>query len=136
METGNLILEKFIPFNKYELTNFILKKFKDENQKKELNQLCKLIESIYHYKFFKELNGIKNAYLTLDPDISSIIVQDYSKNENNQDQKIVIKKIRYLLEKANYTEITKEDLDEALKRISPWGLKLEIDFSDFKEFFI
>lgn len=136
MNIKNQVLEKFIPINKIELTDFIFKKFKDKDQKQELNQLCRLIESIYHYKFFKELNDIKSAYLNLDPDISSTVIKNYSKNESNQSQEIAMKKTRYLLEKANYIEITKDDMDDALKRISPWGLKLEVDFSDFKNFFI
>ncbi len=132
MEELDIKLENFIPFDKRELFLYLKDKIEDFKTKGKFEKFYNLVESMYHYQFFKKLEDIKKRYLNFDPDLNIVTINKISEKEKKEDMDNIIKEIKELLKAGNYIEIKNEDLQKAFKEKSPWGLNLKIDLEEFE----
>lgn len=127
----NDILERFIPisFDKLAL-DLLASKLLSSEQKNEFKQFCYSYTSLYHAKSHAQLLHLKAAYRPFNPDREEIISETTELNENLVRLK---SELNNVLEKANFEKLSESDLNEALNKISPHGVKVSVDFEEFVE---
>ncbi|MGF1582953.1 MAG: TMEM143 family protein [Gemmataceae bacterium] len=125
--------EHYIPIRRSDLIELLVGSSKlSEEQKNSFRQFCKLVNSIYHFEYHDDLENLKKQYYPFDPDAISVGATPLTDNEKDKERTQLYEKLSWLLARANYTKLTKEQLIEAGDAASAWGINLEIDFDQFE----
>ena len=125
------ILEHFIPISLERLISDLL----DSDlliplEHHAFKKFCSSYISVFHAQAHKQLQSLKHIYQPFNPDRDSLIIE---KTETS-DQLIQLKSELYaVLKQANYQRISEDDLNKALNKISPHGVKVSVDFEEFIE---
>jgi hypothetical protein len=128
--------EKFIPFQRYELVDFLSSKIKNTGLSKKFKSFCSTADEHYHEIFYNSLDRLKKIYTPFDPDMDTLQIKKSSQSEVRRHEKDFIDNLKSIITAANYTEITKTDLLKCFLRQSPWGLKLKVDFDEYEWFYL
>jgi len=125
---------RFIPFRKKDIRKMCLAKAHFSSQEKDLFlEFCSLLEGLLHFEFHNELETLKECYAPFNPDADTKTVYSCTKEETNNCQKQLVKSLTDILKGANYQQITKTDIKEALLEESLLKIRLRVNFSDFDE---
>ncbi|BCG64933.1 MAG: hypothetical protein methR_P2726 [Methyloprofundus sp.] len=125
------VLERFIPISLDTLvidlldTNLLPTELHSEFQ-----QFCNSYIALLHAHAHTQLQFLKSAYQPFNPDRDTLIT-----DANVQGERLIRFKsvLHSVLEDANYERISEQELNEALNKISPHGVKVSVDFNDFAE---
>jgi hypothetical protein len=85
------------------------------------------LQQILSFEFYLKLQQLKQDYQPFNPD-GEFPPADTSTADSNSS----IEAIRKLLVNANFTELDQQQIEYALEKISPYGLKIEINFDAFE----
>jgi len=129
---NNEILERFIPVAFDELFERAIDDL-DVNEKSKYKTFASLLRAFYHVRFHDELLELKSLYLPFNPDADTLTLKTYSLDAYETIKTKLLRKIRPLLNHANYEELTQEALSKAMNDISPYGVEVTVDFDDFEE---
>jgi len=123
------VLEHFIPIDFDRLVLDLLSSgLLPEQQKKEFKQFCNRYTSLYHAKSHSKLQQLQSIYRPFNPDRDVLI----SKITESKEQLVQLKsELKNMLDKANFEKLSESDLNEALNKISPHGVKVSVDFDEF-----
>ncbi len=126
--------ERFIPFRKSEIIQLLSEKegFTAGEQEK-FRKFCRILESIYHFQFHSKLEVLKENYYPLNPDRDIRTLRRYSDDKIGQCEDSLLQMLGEILNKANYEEVTEEELTYALKKESLFKISLFVDFKDFEK---
>lgn len=129
--------ENFIPVRKIELVKNLSGKF-PAKQRDSFNQFCRIVESIYHFNYHKNLETLKELYIPFDPDSEKFLVKisGHSPDDRGGKQERILQEIHGLLKSGNYKEIPYSELEKAFTGASPWGIDLIVDFSQYEYYSI
>ncbi len=125
------LFEHFIPIS----LNRLIVDLLDSNlllaeQNKSFKQFCASYRALFHAQTHSELQQLKQIYQPFNPDRDSLI----DSQENTDSQLARLKNELYsMLEKANYEKLSEDQLNAALNKISPHGVKVSVDFDEFAE---
>jgi len=89
-----------------------------------------LLSLILRQEFQDRLDRLKELYQSLDPNADTKAIPG---DVNRQDPVAFSKELKSLLERANYRELTKAELDHALTAESVFEVKLHTALDDFSE---
>ena len=120
---------RFIPFRKRDIVEMCLQDAKLTGQEADFRQLYYMLSSIFHFEFHQIIESLKDNYAPLDPDSDT---RAYASAEVSSDHNFV-ELLGGLLEKANYEQITEDELNQALTEESLFKIRLHVDFDDFAE---
>jgi hypothetical protein len=128
----NMNREQYIPFDKeflleQQIEEFTVNKMEVEGFKK----LFDMLEHYFHYEGFDLIRKLKQNYALFDPDLTPKQRAGFIGKSNFPIFKETLLKI---LERGNYSRVDQDTLSEAFKNSDLIGLKLAIDFNDFKEY--
>ena len=128
------IKERFIPFSKADIIKMCTTEgLLSKDELVPFNDVCSLISSIFHFKFHRSLEILKESYAPVNPDINTKILHPVTAEEKVILETRLVTELKALLNTANYEEITQSDLDRALDEESLFKIKLHVDFNDFKQ---
>ena len=124
--------EQYIPFDK----EFLLEQqsaayVADKKQAEDFNKLFEILEHYFHYEAFNLIRNLKQHYALFDPDLTPKERNGFIGKSDFSEFKTTLLKV---LERGNYYSVDKETIDEAFKQSDLIGLKLAIDFNDFKDY--
>ncbi|WP_372370105.1 TMEM143 family protein [Candidatus Uabimicrobium sp. HlEnr_7] len=122
--------ERFIPYQKFELVNMITKDISPESQK-DFKRFCRILESVYHFKFHEKLERMKQCYYPFNPDIDTQKSRRYKAEELEKSEDELEKLFSEVLNDANYKKIEEDELQEALIKESLFKISLFVDFDQF-----
>ena len=126
--------ERFIPYRRSDIVAMCCE---DNHLSMEevlkFQDVCKLLSSIFHFRFHKSLETLKDSYAPVNPDSDTKHVYPKTSEEKIQMEAVLITELKQLLDAANFEVITKEDLDRALREESLFKIRLNVDFDDFEE---
>ena len=125
------VLERFIPISLEMLIKDLLNSsLLATTQRSAFQNFCTSYIALFHAQSHSQLQYVKHLYQPYNPDRDTLI----SKNERTAEQLAQLKKELYaILENANYERISESDINEALNKTSPHGVKVSVDFADFSE---
>ncbi len=120
---------RFIPFRKHDIVEMCIQDNQLTDQEEKFRDLYYMISSIFHFEFHKVIESLKDSYAPIDPDSDTLNFD----NPNQLTDISFIELLGGLLEKANYEQVTENDLNQALLESSLFKIKLHVDFDDFSE---
>jgi len=125
------VLERFIPISLDRLISDLLTaELLSAEKHKAFKQFCSTYRSLFHAQSHAHLQDLKQLYLPFNPDRDTLINPQDSTGKQLTHLK---EKLYTILEDANYEQISEDDLNEALNKISPYGVQVSVDFEDFSE---
>jgi len=124
--------ENYIPFDKeFLLEQQIEEYFSDNKEARDFKKLFDILEHYFHYEAFNLIRKLKQNYAFFDPDLNPRERAEFiGKSEISVFKDTLLK----VLQRGNYVRVEQETIDEAFKRSDLIGLKLAIDFNDFKDY--
>ena len=103
-----------------------------EDEQKALTSIASLLSDLFHFEYHRDLETLKNTYVELNPDRDTR--QVFSANTEAKDnQSTFINKLEDILTAANYDEISRAELEQALASESLVKLQLHVNFDDFEK---
>ncbi len=128
---NNNKLERFIPISLDRLIDDLANSNRlDEDQQSLFRRFCHAYSCLIHAQSHQQSQQIKRLYQPFDPDTEALIQQ----LKADQAQSGQFKSDLYsLLNQANYEKLSEQDLNAALNKISPYGVKVSDDFDEFKD---
>ncbi len=75
---------------------------------------------------------MKQNYLPFSPD-NELLSRDYSSQECKIMEEELFYEIDRVLNRANYEVLTKDMLNKAINKTSPYGVEVNVNFEDFDE---
>ncbi|MCD6582960.1 MAG: DUF3754 domain-containing protein [Desulfuromusa sp.] len=125
--------ERFIPVDKAELVDRLLRSHVVAPEERENYFLfSKLLDSYYHFEFHAKTEKLKQNYLPLNPDSSTVTTHNFSPEECKAHENQLMVAFKEVLNQANYQQITEKDLTYAVNRESLLKINLFVDFDDFE----
>ncbi len=125
------VLEHFIPISIERLTADLSKSSLLTSDDQSLfKQFCARYSSLLHAQSHTQMQRLKLLYQPFNPDKEALIIKKDKTNEQLSNLKTELYSI---LDDANYEKISEDDLNKALNKISPYGVKVSVDFSDFSD---
>ena len=126
--------QRFIPYRKTDIVQMCCDDgHLSDAEIAQFRQICDLVSSIFHFRFHKTLEALKDCYAPVNPDADTKLVYHLSKDQRDSCENTLTTKLRELLNAANYEVITKDDLQKALTEESLFQIRLHVDFDDFEE---
>jgi hypothetical protein len=125
--------EHFIPLRRTELVNLLCA---DEGltarERASLRQLCDLVSATYHFEYHKRLEELKDAYAPFDPDADTRSLATCTTTERQNKLDALFTEFTWLMERANFKHLTRDDVRAALTGASDWGINMDVDFAVFE----
>ncbi|MCS6975871.1 MAG: TMEM143 family protein [Gemmatales bacterium] len=124
--------EHFIPIRKCDLLDHLCHDLGSETpEAQQLRQVARILEAIIHYEYHVKLEDLKTAYAPFDPDTETHPLVPLNRQEKLQHLEDLIQRFIWLLERANFTRLSRQDIEKAIKEGTQWGLRIDVDFSMF-----
>lgn len=124
-------IEPFIPVPTADLTAFLRKQLPDAETAEQFSQICRFIDVDIHTRSLTLHQRLDAAYTALDPDRDVSLLVPREEDQQVVDSSEVTRLMRRVLEGADYTELTRQELDDATKVASLWGVPLHVDLNIF-----
>jgi hypothetical protein len=96
--------------------------------------LSELLAATFHFEYHRLLEELKNQYSPFDPDEVTKPLVSLSPAERRTKLDLLFDRFAQLMERANFKRLDKNEIIEATKGVSDWGLNLDVDFSMFDKF--
>jgi hypothetical protein len=124
--------EQYIPFDKeFLLEQQIAEYTVIKSEAEDFKKLFDILEHYFHYEAFNLIRKLKQNYALFDPDLNP---DERAAFAGKSDFGVFKETLLKVLERGNFCRVDQETLDEALKNSDLIGLKLAIDFNDFKDY--
>lgn len=126
--------ESFVPVSRFALLDYLA----DANQwpqeaVESISRFFSYLASWKHEAFVNRLIRMKAAYLVFSPDRDTVRILNYTDDERAALQKTLIADLSALLKMANYTALSRTDLESIFQKNSAHGLELTVDLSEYEE---
>jgi hypothetical protein len=123
---------QFIPLQTTELIELLCDdRDLPAGDREPLRQLAELIQGLHHLRFYRKQVELKNAYNPFDPDTDDTVLMRLSATEKQQRLNLLYRDIAWLLDRAHYRHLNREDIEPFLREASDWGFQMDVDFSAF-----
>jgi len=125
--------EHFIPVPRGELVDaFATELAGTSTDRLRLEHLCQLLASVIHRDFQLTCESLKQAYLPFDPDSDTHSLREFEATEEQRDYEAICGRLQDLLQRANFRQLSRRDIDAALLAMNEWGVDLRVDFGRFE----
>lgn len=130
------IRDQFIPIGRADLIDSLpgLSSCTQQDQQK-LRQLFRVLDSHLHHQYHSQHTQLQKVYQSLDPDCE-FQFNETTSGRCNENSRMVFERLQFLLEKANYRKLTRDDLESAVENASVLGIRLQVNFDLFEELHI
>ena len=95
-------------------------------------EFCALLDSLIHMRAYHENAELSENYSHMDPDCINERLQATGDVALADCGKKVLKQLDRIMVRANYQKLSRQDLVEALKNASEFGMQMSANFSGFK----
>lgn len=123
---------RFIPIGKGHLADLLFEHVApDATAAEQFRQVCVLLEAVIHAEYRDRAVRLKDYYASFDCDVDVIARGRLTKEQLAERAEAIFNDVRYLLEKANFRPLPRDDVDAAVSALSPWGMNLQVDLQVF-----
>ncbi len=124
--------EHFIPIRKADLIELLCREPDlAPDDREQFRRLCEMLNATIHFEFHAKLSELTDAYACFDPDADTQAIESVVGDERERRLGVLIDKFIELLAHANFRRLSQDDVREALRSASDWGLNLDVDFDVF-----
>ncbi|HTU27670.1 MAG TPA: TMEM143 family protein [Pirellulales bacterium] len=131
-EADHLPADHFIPIRQAELIELLAghRELKAADVD-SFRRLAQILSATVHHEYQQELEALKADYAAFDPDADTVPLAAPTASQRSARLDGLFDRLAKLLERANFTHLTRDALEEALHGASGWGLNLAVDFEVF-----
>jgi hypothetical protein len=106
--------DHFIPVRKIDVLDAVVadQALGSEADREKLRTLCRLLGAIYHYRYFDQLEKLRNDYFYFSPDLAAVHARFDARTVQHAYRELVDTLIE-VLQGANFTEIPHHEIDQA-----------------------
>ncbi len=124
--------EQYIPFDKEFLLEMQIAEYPSgKKEAEDFNKLFNLLEHYFHYEAFDLIRKLKQNYALFDPDLN---LKEREGFVGKSDFPTFKESLLKVLERGNYSRVDQDTIINSFKKSDLIGLKLAIDFDDFKDY--
>jgi hypothetical protein len=125
--------EHFIPIRRVELIDLLCADRDLKPQDRDLFlQFCRRVMATLHFEYDQRLEELKDAYAPFDPDHDCKSLLKINAEERQHRLNELFCDFGWLLERANFKHLSRDDLEPALHGTSDWGIRMDVDFGAFE----
>jgi hypothetical protein len=125
--------EHFIPLARGELVELLCAdETLPEGERDAFRRFCELVTACYHFEYNRRLQPLKAAYAPFDPDTDAPSVLPLPEAERQHRLNELFRTFAWLLERAHFKHLSREEIEPALDTASDWGIRMDVDFSAFE----
>ncbi len=128
--------DHFLPVTRFAIIDRLLRRVEEKEGPEKAAAFRDFLDHLAawrHQRYRDELLRLKEIYLPFSPDRDSVRVLRYTEGERASMQQELIKRLTWLLERANYRRIGENLLSELLSQHSPKALELKVDLDEFDQ---
>jgi hypothetical protein len=123
---------QFIPLQTAELLDLLCgDPSLPEADREPLRQLADLVQGVYHIRLHRRQVQLKNDYEPFDPDTDDTVLVRLTATQKQQRLNGLYKDVAWLLDRAHFRHLNRDDLEPFLRQASDWGIRMAVDFSAF-----
>jgi hypothetical protein len=131
--TTTLDREHFIPLRKVELVELLCAEGNLHGDDRRIfRQLCRQMTAAIQHDYGRRLEELKTDYAIFDPDCDTPSVFKLTEAEKQKRLNDLVSTFGWLMEKANFKHLSRDDLEPALHGGSEWGIPMDVDFGVFE----
>lgn len=130
--------EHFIPIRVSDLIRFLCEEQGPQynqrltsEQQQQFRQFADTAASHIHAVYLEQLKRLKEAYAPFDPDADTRLFKPLSEVERAIRLTDLFAELVHLLERANYTRLSRDDIETIAAGASDWGVDMEINWDCF-----
>jgi hypothetical protein len=124
--------EHYVPIRRTDLLNLLCaERGMDEQDAKDFRSLADLLCATFHFQYLESLEQLLDAYAHFNPDTDSPPLEPLSESQQEACLERFFQELNWILARANFRRLSREDIEAVLGRASAWGLNLDVDFSCF-----
>jgi len=125
-------MEHFVPIRKADLVDLLCREPKlIPRDRDSLRRLADLLSRRLHMAYHRELEELKQVFSHFDPDADTMAPAALTPDARTEQLDEMFRRFNWLLERANFIRLTREDIRAAMGGSSGWGVNLEVDFEVF-----
>ncbi len=128
-------LEHFIPIALEELVPQLINSdvWPSESEREQFAEICNRLLALYHAQFHAHFRFLKRCYQPFNPDQDTSTARTATTFDSHAATRRFVGLMRYVLNKANYVPLSRDELNRAMKKTSPYGVEVSVNFDDFEE---
>lgn len=122
--------EAYIPYLRDDLIEMCLKDGKlSEKESQSFTELCQILTAHLHFEFLEKTEAVKRLYGPFDPDQDTLpLARNVDLDET---EKELSELFGTIAERANYFEISREQIEECFDAVTLIDLQTRVDLDDF-----
>lgn len=126
--------EAFIPYRRSDLVELCIEDGKlPPEQMQTFRDFCEILAAYYHFKYHHTLKVLKNSFAPFNPDADTRTRCTPTEEQLGEMEAQLLSTFEKVLQCANYSPLSHEDLQGALDMESLIPLKTSVDFDDYKQ---
>lgn len=127
--------EHYIPVRRQDLVDLLCTdRGMNDAMAGQFRQLSELLSATFHFEYHRLLEELKNEYSPFDPDEATKAIVSLSPSERSLKLGKLFERFAGLMQRANFKHIDRQEIIDATKAVSDWGLNMDVDFSIFERF--
>jgi hypothetical protein len=125
--------EHFIPLRRQELIDWLCAgETLAPEDCQAFRLLCQRLGTACHLEFHRRFEELKQAYDPFDPDTDMQPLLRLTADEKQKRLNALYRDFAWLMERADFTHLSRQDIEPTLKETSDWGIHMRVDFSAFE----
>ena len=126
--------EHFIPLRKSDLIDLLCRQpGMTPHDQDSFRRLAKLLSASVHFEHHRRLEELKDAYAPFDPDADTRALGQVTPEEKQEKLSDLMGRFVWLLERANFKRLSRDDIRDAMNAASMWGVNVDVDFDVYDE---
>ena len=101
------------------------------SEKANFCSFAQQIREYFHKEYYQRLLELKHAYSAFDPDSDTVTIHNLTAEQRQSEQDRLFHDFTSLLERANYTRMTREQIEKEMEGSSYWGIDMSVEWRVF-----
>jgi len=125
--------ESFIPLRQTDLVAMLVADVRNTPpERRQLGELAERLAQRVHAEFHRVLRELKDVYAAFDPDADTHVTHLLSAPERDRQTARLFDDFTWMLERANYRRLSRDDIRTAMETATQWGVNLRVDLELFE----
>jgi hypothetical protein len=125
--------EHFIPLRRDELVEWLCADDAiNPEDRDQFRRFCRQLAAASHFRFTRRFEELNKAYDPFDPDTDMRPLFRLTAEQRLERLNALYRDFAWLMSRANYTHLSREDIEPGLKETSDWGMHMRVDFGAFE----
>ena len=130
--------EHFLPIRRTDLVDHLCRRTPvgggprlTADEQLKFRRFAEIVAAYFHYLFHQHLESLKDLYSSFDPDRDTISIQTLTPEQRHERLEKLFQQFHQVLRRANFIHLSREEMEQATREVSLWGINLDIDFNCF-----